>query len=345
MIVLARFCLGLGFSLFVALNVYGQGVHTLQGKVMTPSGIAPPAPVRVTLTYNGRPMFETFTDLGGHFSFSGIAKGTYELTAEGDDVTFETTTVSAEVSAFGSAPQLFTQNIQLRALRTKPTPRASVVNSFSQTIPKAAQQLFERASKVSASGKNDDAVKLLTDAIQIFPDYFDAHIMLGKLFLNANRLEEATAELDRARQINPKDDRAYQSFGLIMMRQKNFALAVAVFAEAERLNPTNPVNALLKTTALINQAYAIDPASSEKAAADRAYIIERAEISLQQLSQLSEKKLELDHFSMAMFYEMKGDRARAAKELEEHLRANPGAQNADEIRAAILRLRAPVHHP
>src|SRR5437588_1411258 len=152
-----------------------------------------------------------------------------------------------------------------------------ILNSFSQNVSKPAQQLFEQAVKSSSEGRAEEAATLLTEAIKIFPDYFDAHLMLGKLFLNAHRLEEATGELDRARQINPKDDRAYQSFGVISMRQRNFALAVAVCAEAARLNPANPVNTLLKTIALINQANAIDPAVSEKAAADRAYIIERAE--------------------------------------------------------------------
>ncbi len=340
-----RLGLALFFGLTVTFGVHAQGVHTLQGRVITPSGTQPTNPVRVTLTYNGRPVYETFTDLSGRFSFTGLVKGNYQLIAEGDGTSFETTTVYAEVSAFGSAPQLFTQDIQLRPLRGQPRPKVAVVNAFSQDVPKAAQQSFERAVKLNNEGRIDEATKALTDALQVFPNYFDAHLMLGKLFLNANRLAEATTELDRAREINPKDDRAYQSFGLILMRQKNFALAVAVFSEAARLNPTNPVNVLLKTTALINQAYLIDPASSEKSAADRAYIIERAEISLRQLSQLSDKKLEVDHFSMAMFYEMKGDRARAANELEEHLRANPGAQNADEIRAAIQRLRAPAQHP
>lgn len=336
-------------ALFFLLSCGGaalaQGGHTVQGRVIAPSGNAPNQPVRVMLKFAGRPIYETFTDLSGRFSFSGVANGTYELTAEGDDTTFETTSITVDVTAFGSAPQLFTENIQLRPVRAKPTARAAVVNSFSQAVPKSAQQLFERAVKLSGDGKTEDATSSLAEAIRIFPDYFEAHLLLGRMFLSANRLAEATTELDRAREINPKDDRAYQSFGVILMRQKNFAVAVAVLAEAERLNPTNPVNTLLKTTALINQAYAIDPASSEKAAADRTHIIERAELSLRQLSQLNDKKWELDHFSLAMLYEMKGDRARAADELEDQLRENPGARNANEIRAAIQRLRSPAPHP
>lgn len=322
-----------------------QGGHTVQGKVIAPSGTAPNQPVRVMLRFGGRPIYETFTDLSGRFSFSGVTNGTYELTAEGDDATFESTSITIDVTAFGSAPQLFTENIQLRPRRAKPTNRAAVVNSFSQDIPKAAQQSFDRALKLNNEGRTDEATQALADAIRIFPNYFDAHLMLGKLFLSANRLAEATTELDRAREIDPKDDRAYQSFGMILMRQRNFAVAVAVFGEAARLNPTNPINILLKAKALINQAYTINPAESEKAAADRAYVIERAESSLRQLSQLGDTKLTADHFSLAMLYEMKGERGRAANELEEQLRENPGLQNESQIRDAIRKLQAPPGKP
>src|SRR5690349_21755542 len=70
------------------------GNNVLQGKVVTPSGTQPTAPVRVKLTFNGRSINETFTDLSGRFSFPGIGAGTYQLTAEGDGVNFETTTIT-----------------------------------------------------------------------------------------------------------------------------------------------------------------------------------------------------------------------------------------------------------
>ena len=117
-------------------------------------------------------------------------------------------------------------------------------------------------------------------------------------------------------------------------------MAVAVFSEAARLNPVNPFNALMRATALIHQAYAIAPSSSGTAAYDRQYILGRAEISLTQASNLSDKKVKPDRMTLAMLYEMKGDYARAAKELEGHLEENPNAKNADGLRAIIKRLRS-----
>ena len=318
--------------LFFALaSVSAQGVHTLQGKVIAPNGSAPTQPVKVTLTYSGRPIYETFTDLGGHFSFTSLSKGTYELTAEGDDATFETTSATAEVAAFGSAPQLFTQNIQLRSKQTRTPGRA--------TVPKAARETLERAKKIAEQGKPELALSLMREAIKLFPLYFEAHLELGNELLQTGHLEEAIAELDQARQINPKDDRAYLSFGLVLMQQKKYGVAVAVFAEASRLNPTSALNSLMRGIALIHQASTIDPSQSKATAADREFILKRAEVALAAASELSGKKLTADYLSLAMLYEMKGERARAAAELEQYLQKNPDAKNADTIREEIRKLR------
>ena len=314
-----------------------QGAHTLEGKVVMPNGAAPVRPVKVTLTFGGRRIHETFTDLSGNFSFSGISRGTYQLTAEGDGQTFETTSVTAEVSAFGAGSTGFTQNIHLRPKPAADTPRAGVVSAFEQNVPQAAREKLERAKKMAARGEAEPALSLMREAIKIFPDYFEAHLELGNGLLRAGRLDEAIAELDSARQINPSDERSYQSFGLVLMRQKKYPVAVAVFAEAARLNPANGVNQLMRATALIHQASTVDPA-----AADRAYLLGKAEAALAQASGLSDKKLKADHLTMAMFYEMRGERGRAADELEQYLQKNPEARNADAIRETIKGLREPA---
>ncbi len=240
----------LGMSSFA----FAQNANELQGRVTTPSGTQPTNPVRVKLTFNGRPIHETFTDLSGRFSFPGLARGTYQLTAEGDGINFETTTVYAEISAFGSAPQSFTQDIQLRPVVRKPAAQPGVINAFTQDVPAAAQQALAAGQKLAEEGKLEAAVENMRKAIQIFPNYFDAHLQLGNTLLKTEQLNEAIAELDLARNINPNDERTYQSFGLLMMKQKNFPVAVAVFAEAARLNPANPMNAVMRATALIHQA-------------------------------------------------------------------------------------------
>ena len=309
---------------------FAQGGNVLEGKVITPSGMQPTSPVRVKLTFNGRAIHETFTDLSGRFSFPGLSRGTYQLTADGDGQTFETTTVYADVSAFGPSAQSFTQDIQLRPIRHKPNAQPGVVNAFSQDVPPAARNALDAGLKLAAEGKMLPAIENMRKAIEIFPDYFDAHLQLGNTFLKTDQLQDAIAELDKARLINPNDERAYQSFGLLLLKQRNYAVAVAVFAEAARLNPANPMNAVMRATALIHQA-----AGSED---DRNHLLGRAEIALSQASSLSENKLKPDTMTMALFYELKGEPERAAAELESYLKKTPPKDPAP-LQNEIKRLR------
>ncbi|HEY2963498.1 MAG TPA: tetratricopeptide repeat protein [Pyrinomonadaceae bacterium] len=325
--------------LLTGSSTLAQNANVLQGKVITPSGAQPAAPVRVKLTFNGRPIHETFSDLSGRFSFPGLARGTYQLTAEGDGVNFETTTVYAEISAFGAAPQSFTQDIQLRPISHKPPNQPGVVNAFTQSVPEAAKQSLELGVKLAEEGKIEPAIEKMHEAIRIFPEYFDAHLQLGNTFLKVDLLNEAIAELDLARQINPNDERAYQSFGLLLMKQKNFVVAVAVFAEAARLNPSNPLNAVMRATALIHQA-----AGSTD---DRAHLLSRAEVAMSQAANLSDNKVKPDSMTLALFYDLKGQPEKAAAELESYLQKNPQLKNSAALQGEIKRLRekARASHP
>lgn len=323
-------------AIFIAAaSVFAQGAHTLQGKAVAPNGSQPTAPVRIILTLSGRRIYETFTDLSGRFTFTALARGTYLLTAEGDGQTFETTKVYAEVVAFGSSPQLFTQDIQLRPIAGKPLGQTGVVNAFSQNVPKAARQALERAAKLNDEQKTEAAIEQLMEAVRIFPAYLEAHLALGNSFLKTGRLEQAIGALDRAREIDPNDERAYQSFGLVLMKMKNYAVAIAIFAEAARLNPNNPMNALMHATAQIHQAATIP----ETQIADRQSLLDGAALSLAQASKLSGDKVKADSLTLATFYEMKGEPERAADELELFLRKAEG-KNAEAIQKEITRLRA-----
>lgn len=326
-----------GLIIFASGVARAQGPNSLHGRVIAPDGHQPTNPVKVTLTFNGRRLFETFTDLSGRYFFSGLGRGTYRVTADGDGLTFETTSIEADVSAYGSSGQVFTQDIQLRQVRGKPpTPRAGVVNVFSQEVPKAAREKFERAQKLAGEGKRELAMAQLQEALGIFPQYFEAHLMVGNQLLETGRLEEAIPALDRAREINPKDERVYQSFGLLLMKQRKYPIAVAIFAEAARLNPSNPLNPLMRASALIYQASFVAPEDL----AQRNSLLNQAELALAQSSNLSDKKMKADAVTLAMLYEMRGEPTRAADELEAYLKEHPAIKNQEALKGEIARLRS-----
>jgi tetratricopeptide (TPR) repeat protein len=186
------------------------------------------------------------------------------------------------------------------------------------------------------------AQTLLKEALKIYPDYFDAHLALGNELFKAGKLREAMTEFERARSINPKDDQVYLSVGLVMMQQKRYDVAAAVFADASLLNPNEPLHPLMRGIALVRQASAINLADAKSSEAERDALYKKAEGALARASELSGGKLPEVYLYRALIYERRGERERAAAELEQYLQINSGVENADAIREAIRKLRAPA---
>jgi tetratricopeptide (TPR) repeat protein len=214
--------------------------------------------------------------------------------------------------------------------------------SFSQPVPSAARSLFERAMAMSKAGKGELAQTLLKETLKIYPDYFDAHLALGNELFKSGRLQEAMTEFERARTINPKDDQVYLSVGLVMMQQKRYEVAAAIFTDASLLNPNEPLHPLMRGIALVRQAAAIKQSGSKNADAEGEALYKKAESALARASDLSAGKLPEVYLYRALIYERRGERERAALELEQYLQINPFVENAEAIREAIRKLRAPA---
>src|SRR5205085_187732 len=83
---------------------------------------------------------------------------------------------------------------------------------FAQDVPKAARAAYEKAITKLREGKPTEAIELLHTAIAEFNDYFDAHFVLGQELFRAGQDNDALEELERARQINDRQDAIYHLF-------------------------------------------------------------------------------------------------------------------------------------
>jgi tetratricopeptide (TPR) repeat protein len=241
----------------------------------------------------------------------------------------------------GASSQGGVHTLDLRLLpggvSAQPSPTA-----FTQNVPKAARDVFERAMRLGKAGRREVANTLMNEAVKIFPDYFDAHFALSNEMVKAGRLTEAVAELEQASRINPHDDRVYQSFGVIMMKLKRYEIAAAIFSEAARINPAEPLHPLMRANALIDYAFTIDASGSRLSAAERSAALDEAERNLRLAASRNGRHLASVHLQMARLYQERGERGRAADELDQYLAAEPGVPNAEEIRAIIKKLRTPA---
>jgi tetratricopeptide (TPR) repeat protein len=216
---------------------------------------------------------------------------------------------------------------------------ASYGKSFTQDVPIAARGLFDRAIRMSRAGKGDLAQTLLKESLKIYPNYFDARLALGNELFKASQFSQAMTEFERARSINPRDDQVYLSVGLVMMQQKRYDVAASMFADASLLNPVEPLHRLMRGIALVRQASAINSPVTKSPASGRDALYKKAEEALAEASNLSSGRLPEVYLYRALIYEQRGERERAAAELEQYLQVNSGAENADAIREAIRKLR------
>lgn len=325
------------FLLFPAAAHARQG-HSIRGKVRNPSGVNVPRVLVELQTGNGVPIGQTVTNNEGDFFFGSLLESSYNVIVNAPDHNPTSEPVQFGRSIDENTPgESRTVEITLMPkVGARVTPARA---AFAQNVPPAARAAFGRATKLVGAAKAQERIAALREAVQLFPDYFDARLELGSELLKAGDLNGAINEFDHARRINPKDDRVYYYFGLVMLRQGKTALAAAVFAEAARLNPVEPQYPLMRSGALIDAVSTINPSQSKQAADDRKLLLDEAEKALLRAYELSDKKLPDYHTKMARIYEKRGDKARAADELEQYLRKNPNAPNAAAMREAIRTLR------
>jgi Tfp pilus assembly protein PilF len=304
---------------------------TIRGKVRTPSG-TPVNNAIVGLRLGGGGMFaQTVTRNDGDFAFSGLEPAEYE--------------VAVVMAGFQPAAQLvrFDNDAGMRLMqfvnveiiiRPKPDAAPSVPTTlFAQDVPKVARAAYERAIIKLREGRAPEAVELLRTAIAEFSDYFDAHYMLGQELFRAGQDREALEELERARQINDRQDAVYHLFGLIMFKEKKYALAQRAFREAETLKPANPLPHFHRGVALIELAIREDNPQREADFGD-------AEHELNRAWELSDQRMNEVRLQRARVYERRGNKEAAARELEAYLKSEPEARNAATVREALAKLRS-----
>ena len=300
-------------------TVVAQGQHTLQGKVAFPNGSSPPNPVKVSLTFNGRHVYETFTDLSGRFVFSGLGRGRYQLIAEGDGQTFETTRIDADVSAYGSAPQTFTQNIQLRLKADKAVPPAGLtsVEAVDPNLPPRAREQYEKGMKQARDNNPEKAIKLFEGALAAHPQFYSALVALAEQYAKAKRDQEAVASYQKAMDLKPDRAPAYVGFGVMLVKQKRYAEAIPPLRrslELEKLSSTPYL--FLGLAEMMTGDY------------------ESAETSLLRSYEIG--KPALAHMYLANLYELKGEPEKAIRQLKAFLDESPNL--TDERRAEIAQV-------
>ncbi|HXU09234.1 MAG TPA: tetratricopeptide repeat protein [Blastocatellia bacterium] len=306
---------------------------TLRGKVRSTERVTVNNAI-VELRYSGGGMIaQTVTRNDGDFIFTGLTPAEYEVA-----VTIAGYYPTVEIARFSMPDRMsFSEvlNIEVLIRPRQENVLAAPGTHFAQDVPKTARAAYERGMTRLREGKSDEAVAGFREAIAVFDDYFDAQFALGKELFRTGNDVEALKALERARQINDRQDAVYYLFGLVMIKQGKFAVAEYAFREGTRLNSNSPALHFYHAQTLIE--LGIRGSDARQSTAD----LESANQELDRAWELSEKRLTAVHLQRARIHRKLGEKESAARDLENYLKAEPDAKNAAAIRVEITKLREP----
>jgi len=318
------------FALISGASVFAQN-NMLHGKVRSTNGVTVNNAIVELRVAGGAMIQQTVTRNDGDFAFSNLSGGEYEVT-----VTMAGYEPAGQMARFNQGDRMSFSEVVNIEVMIRPKREAALSapgTNFVQEVPKAARAAYEKAIARLREGKSDEGIAALHEAIANFNDYFDANYILGKELFRAGKDNEALEALERARQINDRQDAVYYMFGLVMIKEGKFAVAEFAFREAVRLNSNNVASRFYHAQALIELALR---GNDEK---QRNVDLSAAEKELDRAWDASEKRLTAVYLQRARIHEKRGEKQAAVADLESYLKAEPEAKNGAAIRAAIAKLR------
>jgi len=103
-----------------------------------------------------------------------------------------------------------------------------------------AQKEFNKGNEALAKNELEKAKKHFQKAVEIYPEYDDAYNGLGTVFLKLNDVDSAAPLFQKALKINAKSEIALTNLARVAISKKDFVLADKYLNQAISLSPLAP---------------------------------------------------------------------------------------------------------
>lgn len=156
-------------------------------------------------------------------------------------------------------------NISLRRKGEKPLPKSKgMVSASGLKIPRNAEKELERGNKALADNKLDVAKEHVNKAIELYPQYDEAYNMLGVVLLKSGDTAEGKKAFEKAVQLNDKFARAYVNLAKLSMQDKQYEEAIMLIHKSLSVEPMSA-----EATSIACQAYLMTGRFADVATASR----------------------------------------------------------------------------
>jgi tetratricopeptide (TPR) repeat protein len=208
----------------------------ITGQVRLAGALAPAQNVRVSLErVGGGPLDQMTTDNRGRFRFAQLPRGQYVVNISAECHRPERWQVELLV--------IFRSYLDVELVPDTTSPDCAAAaggagapaSSVDARVPEEARKEYDRAAAALAKGKEEDGLARLRHAVELYPDFFAAHMLTASAHTKAGRLEEAEAALERAAKIDERSAAALVSLGEVRRRLKKHAEAEESLGAALKL--------------------------------------------------------------------------------------------------------------
>ena len=309
----------------------GDGIHTIQGRVMLPSGQPVNRLMKVELeSTNMGGGASTATDQDGAFRFQSLRAGRYTVVIEAGKE-FETARETVSIDPAGTGGRIVQVAILLRY-------KEDASNPAFAGVPKESIDLYQKGTAAAQKGNVKGAVEFLSKAVSLYPNFSQALSELGVQYLKLGEMDKAAQTYEALLKLKPKDGVAHldlgialynQSTGLISQSkldesQKKLEGAETHLREAIKLNSPGPSSHYYLSLTLI-----------------RFKRYDEAQKEMELAIANGGENLAQAHRYLGGLYQSAHRNKEAADELEKYLKLDPKAKDAETIRGIIDKLRKP----
>jgi tetratricopeptide (TPR) repeat protein len=297
------------------------GTNAIEGRVFVQTGQRLERRVAVRLSTMTKGDVVAMTDDSGNFAFRGLVSGTYTITID-KEKDFEPFSQQVQIIQLrGSPPQVFPLNVRLT-----PKPgiefKTGVVNSDLAGVPEKALTFYKKALELAGTGDHKGAIGQLLLAVQEHPQFMTAFTELGVQYMQTNELQKADEALQSALRIEPEAFTPLANRGIVLVLLKRFGEAETSLRSALKTNDRSAIGHYYLGRAVAYQGR-FDEAEKEFADCIR----------------LGGDEMKEAHRYLAILYSVRGDKKRAAAELETYLRLVPTASDSEQLRNTIRQLK------
>ncbi|MBI3661985.1 MAG: tetratricopeptide repeat protein [Acidobacteria bacterium] len=264
----------------------------------------------------------TFTDGGGRAEFTQLIPQSYSIRATREGY------LPAE-AAFDIRRGQLSENVSIQMQPENPRQTSAapggLVSAKSLAAPQAAKDEFSKGVELLNQKKDArGSIPFFQHALELAPEFYDAHYVLGLAYLQLQSLDDAEKSLARALALEPKLLPPYHPLATILITRKRFDEAEKLLLRALEIDPKGwqwPFELARSQATQQKWEKALEYSKQAHAAAGVPTRI---------------------HLLMADIYSGAGQVDLAAAELDEFERLDPRSPYMPKVRQARTRLRKPT---